>query len=93
MAVQEIRPALIMSTIAVILSFIPMFFISGMMGPYMRPMALNVPLTIAMSLVVAFCVTPFLSLHFLSHKKGSWRRRWHGRDGIRRSPHADVPHL
>ena len=70
MAVQEIRPALIMSTIAVILSFIPMFFISGMMGPYMRPMALNVPLTIAMSLVVAFCVTPFLSLHFLHHKKG-----------------------
>ena len=25
----------------------------------MRPMALNVPLTIAMSLIVAFCVTPF----------------------------------
>ena len=65
LAVQEIRPALIMSTIAVILSFLPMFFISGMMGPYMRPMALNVPLTIAMSLVVAFCVTPFLSLHLL----------------------------
>ena len=68
-AVQEIRPALIMSTVAVILSFIPMFFITGMMGPYMQPMALNVPLTIFMSLIVAFCVTPFLSLHFLSHKK------------------------
>ncbi|MCL5270829.1 MAG: efflux RND transporter permease subunit, partial [bacterium] len=60
-AIQEIRPALIMSTIAVILSFIPMFFITGMMGPYMRPMALNVPLTILMSLIVAFCVTPFAS--------------------------------
>jgi multidrug efflux pump subunit AcrB len=60
-AVQEIRPALIMSTIAVILSFVPMFFITGMMGPYMRPMALNVPLTIFMSLIVAFCVTPYAS--------------------------------
>ena len=83
LAVQEIRPALIMSTIAVILSFIPMFFISGMMGPYMRPMALNVPLTIAMSLVVAFCVTPFLSLHLLHHKKG------HGGGGAA-EPEYDV---
>ncbi len=61
LAVQEIRPALILATIAVIISFIPMFFITGMMGPYMRPMALNVPITIGMSLIVAFCVTPFLS--------------------------------
>ena len=83
LAVQEIRPALIMSTIAVILSFIPMFFITGMMGPYMRPMALNVPLTIAMSLIVAFCVTPFLSLHFLRHKSG------HGAGGAE-APEYDV---
>ncbi|MCE5229536.1 efflux RND transporter permease subunit [bacterium] len=61
LAVQEIRPALILATIAVIISFIPMFFITGMMGPYMRPMALNVPITIGMSLIVAFCVTPFLA--------------------------------
>ncbi len=61
LAVQEIRPALVLSTIAVMLSFVPMFFITGMMGPYMRPMALNVPITIGMSLLVAFCVTPYLS--------------------------------
>lgn len=65
LAVQEVRPALIMSTIAIVLSFAPMFFITGMMGPYMRPMALNVPLTILMSMVVAFCVTPYLSLRLL----------------------------
>jgi multidrug efflux pump subunit AcrB len=68
-AVQEVRPALIASTIAVVLSFVPMFFITGMMGPYMRPMALNVPLTILMSMVVAFCVTPFLALKLLKHKE------------------------
>jgi len=65
-AVQEVRPALVMSTVAIILAFAPMFFITGMMGPYMRPMALNVPLTVLMSMVVAFCITPYLSLRLLS---------------------------
>ncbi len=64
-AVQEVRPALVASTIAVIFCFLPMSFITGMMGPYMRPMALNVPLTMLMSMIVAFCVTPFLSLKLL----------------------------
>ncbi|MCB9784308.1 MAG: efflux RND transporter permease subunit [Candidatus Omnitrophica bacterium] len=68
-AVQEVRPALVMSTIAIILCFIPMFFITGMMGPYMAPMALNVPLTVIISTIVAFCITPFLSLHFLKGTK------------------------
>jgi multidrug efflux pump subunit AcrB len=61
-AVQEVRPALIMSTIAIILTFLPLFFITGMMGPYMEPMALNVPLAVSISTVVAFCVTPYLAL-------------------------------
>ena len=64
-AVNEIRPPLIAATIAVILSFIPMFFITGMMGPYMRPMALNVPVTMLMSMVVAFTITPWLAFHVL----------------------------
>ncbi len=37
-----------------IASFIPLFFITGMMGPYMRPMAFNVPIAMIMSLVIAF---------------------------------------
>lgn len=61
-AVQEVRPALIMSTIAIILTFLPLFFITGMMGPYMEPMALNVPLAVSISTVIAFCVTPYLAL-------------------------------
>jgi multidrug efflux pump subunit AcrB len=47
--------------LAVIVSFLPMFFITGMMGPYMRPMALSVPLTMLMSMVVAFAITPWLA--------------------------------
>ncbi|HXH23792.1 MAG TPA: efflux RND transporter permease subunit, partial [Vicinamibacterales bacterium] len=64
-AVAEIRPPLITATLAVIVSFVPMFFITGMMGPYMRPMALNVPVAMLMSMVVAFTITPWLSFHML----------------------------
>ena len=61
-AVQEVRPALILSTLAIIASFLPLVFITGMMGPYMGPMALNVPLTVVVSTVVAFCLTPWLAM-------------------------------
>lgn len=70
-AVQEVRPPIILATLAVIASFAPLFFITGMMGPYMRPMALNVPVAMLMSLVVAFTVTPWMAYHAL--------RRGHGR--------------
>lgn len=69
-AVAEIRPPLITATLAVIVSFLPMFFITGMMGPYMRPMALNVPVTMLMSMAVAFTITPWLAYHVLKRKYG-----------------------
>ncbi len=65
LAVDEVRPPTILATLAVIASFIPLFFISGMMGPYMRPMALNVPIAMIMSLVIAFTVTPWTTYHAL----------------------------
>lgn len=61
-AVQEVRPALILSTLAIIVSFLPLAFITGMMGPYMAPMALNVPLTVTVSTIVAFLITPWLAM-------------------------------
>ena len=64
-AVSEVRPPIIWATFAVIMSFLPMFFITGMMGPYMAPMAVNVPVSMFMSLVVSFTITPWLSLHVL----------------------------
>ena len=71
-AVNEVRPPIILATMAVIISFIPMFFITGMMGPYMRPMALNVPLAMLMSLVVAFTITPWMTYHVM---KGIYKPR------------------
>ncbi len=66
-AIQEVRPALILSTLAIIASFLPLAFITGMMGPYMAPMALNVPLTVSVSTLVAFVLTPWLSMVALKH--------------------------
>ena len=60
-AMNEIMPPIVLSTLAIIIAFAPMFFITGMMGPYMRPMALNLPIAVLMSTVVALTVTPWLS--------------------------------
>ncbi|WP_028322148.1 efflux RND transporter permease subunit [Desulfatiglans anilini] len=60
-AVKEVLPPVIMSTLAIIVSFTPLFFITGMMGPYMAPMAANVPLTVSFSTVCALTVVPWLS--------------------------------
>jgi multidrug efflux pump subunit AcrB len=67
-AIAEIRPPLISATLAVIVSFLPMFFITGMMGPYMSPMALNVPVAMLMSMLVAFTITPWLAYHVLRRR-------------------------
>jgi multidrug efflux pump subunit AcrB len=69
-AVDEVRPPTILATFTVIVSFLPMFFITGMMGPYMAPMAFNVPVAMLMSLVVAFTVTPWASYHLLKSEYG-----------------------
>jgi multidrug efflux pump subunit AcrB len=70
-AVNEVRPPILLATLAVIVSFLPMLFITGMMGPYMRPMALNVPVAMAMSMLVAFTVTPWLAYYALRHHSTS----------------------
>jgi multidrug efflux pump subunit AcrB len=69
-AVNEIRPPTILATFAVIMSFVPMFFITGMMGPYMAPMAFNVPIAMLMSLLIAFTVTPWASYKLLKGDYG-----------------------
>ncbi len=69
-AVDEVRPPTIFATFAVIVSFLPLYFITGMMGPYMGPMAFNVPIAMLMSLLVAFTVTPWAGYHLLQSEYG-----------------------
>ena len=68
-AMSEIRPALIMSTITIMLAFIPLAFITGMMGPYMAPMAFNVPISVLISTLVAFLITPWFASRLLKPKQ------------------------
>jgi multidrug efflux pump subunit AcrB len=60
-AVNEVLPPVIMSTIAIIISFTPLFFITGMMGPYMAPMASNVPMTVIFSTLCALTIVPWMT--------------------------------
>ena len=69
-AVSEVLPPVIMSTLAIIVSFMPMFFITGMMGPYMEPMAANVPLAVTFSTLAALTVVPWMT-HLLLKKAGA----------------------
>ncbi|EMI52507.1 efflux RND transporter permease subunit [Rhodopirellula sallentina] len=83
-AVQEVRPALLLSTLAIIASFLPLAFITGMMGPYMAPMALNVPLTVSISTLVAFVITPWLAMVSLKQINNS-----HNSDDTSQSTESD----
>ncbi len=67
-AVKEVLPPVIMSTLAIVVSFLPLYFITGMMGPYMAPMAANVPLAVGFSMVAALTVVPWLSYLLLRKK-------------------------
>lgn len=67
-AISEIKVPLLMSTITIVLAFIPLAFITGMMGPYMAPMAFNVPVSVITSTVIAFLVTPWLASKLLRRR-------------------------
>jgi len=81
-AVNEVRPPVIFATVAVILSFLPMLFITGMMGPYMRPMAVNVPVAMAMSMLVAFTITPWMAYYLLRPLYGKMEHHGEGKPGL-----------
>ena len=44
----------------------PMAFVTGLMGPYMRPIPINASVGMLLSLAIALVVTPWLSLKLLS---------------------------
>lgn len=68
-AVDEVGPGLMLSTTTVTLAFIPMAFVTGMMGPYMGPIPFFVPATLISSLIIALAIIPFL-LSIVTRKHG-----------------------
>lgn len=69
-ATNEIGNPTNIATLAIILAFIPMLFVTGMMGPYMRPIPFNVPIAMIASLVIAYMFTPWAAIKFLPEHKG-----------------------
>ena len=70
-AVDEVGGPTILATLTVIAALLPMAFVSGLMGPYMSPIPINASLGMAISLVIAFTVTPWLALKVMrQHKHG-----------------------
>src|SRR5512141_2162988 len=64
-AVDEVGNPTILATFAVIAAILPMAFVSGMMGPYMRPIPVGASVAMLASLAVAFIITPYLAYRLL----------------------------
>ena len=71
-AVDEVGGPTILATFTVIAALMPMAFVSGLMGPYMRPIPINASVGMLLSLLIALVVTPWLSLKLLGrHDHGA----------------------
>ncbi|HET9984541.1 MAG TPA: efflux RND transporter permease subunit [Longimicrobiales bacterium] len=64
-AVDEVGNPTILATLTVIAAILPMAFVSGLMGPYMRPIPVGASVAMIASLAVAFIVTPYLAYRLL----------------------------
>ena len=64
-AVDEVGNPTILATLTVIAAILPMAVVSGLMGPYMRPIPVGASVAMLASLGVAFIVTPYLALKLL----------------------------
>jgi multidrug efflux pump subunit AcrB len=64
-AVDEVGNPTILATFTVIAAILPMAFVRGLMGPYMRPIPVGASLAMLFSLVVAFVVSPWAAARLL----------------------------
>ena len=64
-AVDEVGGPTILATLTVIAALLPMAFVTGLMGPYMSPIPINSSMGMAISLAVAFVVTPWLAARMM----------------------------
>ena len=72
-AVNEVGNPTILATFAVIAAVLPMAFVGGLMGPYMRPIPIGASAAMFWSLLIAFIVTPWASIRILK-----WGKKYGG---------------
>ncbi len=78
-AVSEVGNPTILATFAVIAAVLPMAFVGGLMGPYMRPIPIGASAAMVFSLAISFIVTPWAAIRILH-----WRKKIH-------SPASQAP--
>ncbi|MBI3352612.1 MAG: efflux RND transporter permease subunit [Nitrospirae bacterium] len=64
-AVSEVGNPTILATFTVIAAILPMAFVRGLMGPYMKPIPVGASLAMILSLLVAFIITPWAAVKLL----------------------------
>ena len=72
-ATDEIGAPTNIATLAIIMTMVPMAFVGGMMGQFMKPIPANVPVALIASLFIAYIFTPYLAVRILKrpdHSKG-----------------------
>ncbi len=72
-AVSEVGNPTILATFTVIAAILPMAFVQGLMGPYMKPIPVGASFAMLLSLLVAFIVTPWAAVKLLKahpHEEG-----------------------
>jgi len=69
-AVDEVGNPTILATLAVVAAILPMAFVGGLMGPYMRPIPVGASAAMLFSLMVAFIVTPWAAVRVLRRSSG-----------------------
>ncbi len=72
-SVGEVGNPTILATFAVIFAVVPMAFVGGLMGPYMRPIPIGASAAMGWSLLIAFIVTPWAAVRVLRWRKGEER--------------------
>jgi multidrug efflux pump subunit AcrB len=80
-AVDEVGNPTILATFAVIAAILPMAFVRGLMGPYMRPIPVGASAAMVFSLIVAFVVSPWAALRLLRHYAGNGGHEHHEAEG------------
>ena len=73
-ASSEIRSSIIHATLIIIVTFMPLFFLSGLEGRMLKPLGIAYIISLLMSLIVAMTVTPLMCKWMLSGEKYLQRR-------------------
>jgi len=69
-AVDEVGNPTILATLTVIAAILPMAFVGGLMGPYMRPIPIGASAAMIFSILIAFMVTPWAAVRILKLRGG-----------------------